>query len=194
MKPRKKSSSTRNNHGMCRRDFIAAGLAITAGCLFPYKVFSAVSTSICAEKKLSFYNTHTGESLSTVYCEQGTYLTQALSNINHILRDFRTGEVIEIETDLLDLLFTLQQKLESTGPFHVISGYRSPKTNSLLNTLNKGVAANSLHQYGKAIDIRLPGCALKDLERAAVELRMGGVGCYPSSNFVHVDVGRIRYW
>ena len=194
MKPIQNSSSTQNKHGICRRNFLAAGLAVAAGCLFPYKVFAVASTPVSAVKKLSFYNTHTGESLNSVYCEHGIYLPQALSDINHILRDFRTEEVTEINTKLLDLLFTLQQKLERPGPFHVISGYRSPKTNSLLNSLNRGVAANSLHQYGKAIDIRLPGCNLKDLQRAAVELRMGGVGSYPSSNFVHVDVGRIRYW
>jgi uncharacterized protein YcbK (DUF882 family) len=110
------------------------------------------------------------------------------------LRDFRTGEVKEIDTDLLDLLFALHQKLESTVPYHIISGYRSPSTNSFLSMISKGVVKNSMHIYGKAIDIRLPGYQLKTLQRAAVELRKGGVGYYPSSDFVHVDVGRIRYW
>jgi uncharacterized protein YcbK (DUF882 family) len=194
MKPIKKPSSAKNNNGICRRGFLAAGLAMTACCLFPYKSLAAISVPVPAVKKLSFYNTHTGEDLSTVYCEKGAYLPQSLSSINHILRDFRTEEVIEISTDLLDLLFALRQKLESTSPFHVISGYRSPKTNSLLNIMDRGVAANSLHQYGKAIDIRLPGYDLKTLQRAAIELRKGGVGSYPSSDFVHVDVGRIRLW
>jgi uncharacterized protein YcbK (DUF882 family) len=102
--------------------------------------------------------------------------------------------VKEIDTDLLDLLFALHQKLEGTDPFHVISGYRSLATNSLLSSRSKGVAKNSLHIYGKAIDIRLPGYELKTLQRAAVDLRRGGVGYYSSSDFVHVDVGRVRYW
>lgn len=194
MKPTKHSSSIALHHVIGRRDFLVAGLVTTVGCLFPYKAAAALSKFFSAERKLFFYNTHTGENIKSVYCEQGAYVTQALTDINYILRDFRTGEVKEIDTDLLDLLFTLQQKLESTGPFHVISGYRSQKTNSLLCTMSNGVARNSLHIHGKAIDIRLPGYDLKTLQRVAIELRRGGVGYYPSSDFVHVDVGRIRYW
>ena len=190
----KSSSSAPVRPGIGRRDFLMAGLAVAAGCLFPYKVSASVSESLSAERTLSFYNTHTGEHLKVVYCEQGTYAPQALSGINHILRDFRTGEVKEIDMNLLNLLFILQQKLESTGAFHVISGYRSQETNSLLNSKSKGVARNSLHINGKAIDIRLPGYDLKTLQRAAIELQKGGVGYYPRSDFVHVDVGRIRYW
>ncbi len=194
MKPTKNPSSILLHRVTSRRDFITAGLVTTVGCLFPYKAAAAVSKFFSAERKLSFYNTHTGEKIKAVYCEQGAYVTQALTDINYILRDFRTGEVKDIDTDLLDLLFNLQQKLQSTGPFHVISGYRSQKTNSLLCTMSNGVAGHSLHIHGKAIDIRLPGHDLKTLQRAAIDLRRGGVGYYPSSDFVHVDVGRIRYW
>ncbi len=194
MKPAKNSSSAVLHQVMGRRDFLMAGIVTTVGCLFPYKANAALSKLFSAERKLSFYNTHTGENIKAVYSEQGAYVTQALTDINYILRDFRTGEVKEIDTALLDLLFTLQQKLESNGPFHVISGYRSQKTNSLLCALNNGVARNSLHIQGKAIDIRLPGYDLKTLQRMAIELRSGGVGYYPKSDFVHVDVGRVRYW
>jgi uncharacterized protein YcbK (DUF882 family) len=194
MKPTKSSSSAPVHHGIGRRDFLVAGLVAAAGCLFPYKVSASESESLSAERILSFYNTHTDENLKVVYFERGTYTPQALSDINKILRDFRTGEVKEIDTNLLDLLFFLQQKLESTGAFHVISGYRSPETNSLLSSMSKGVAGNSLHLNGKAIDIRLPGYDLKTLQRTAIELKKGGVGYYASSDFIHVDVGRIRYW
>jgi uncharacterized protein YcbK (DUF882 family) len=85
-------------------------------------------------------------------------------------------------------------KLEAPEPFHVISGYRSPETNALLRKRNRGVAKNSLHVVGKAIDIRLPGVPLSVLRRVAVKLRGGGVGYYPRSNFIHVDIGRVRYW
>jgi uncharacterized protein YcbK (DUF882 family) len=179
---------------MGRREFLAAGLLTAAGCLFPLKAGAALSNFFSAEKKLSFYNTHTGEDLKAVYCEQGAYVPQALTEINYILRDFRTGDVKAIDTGLLYLLFALRQKLGSTAPFHVISGYRSPKTNSLLRTASKGVAGHSLHIEGKAIDVRLPGCDLKTLQRAALELKRGGVGFYPGPDFVHVDVGRVRYW
>jgi uncharacterized protein YcbK (DUF882 family) len=194
MKHTENSSSVPIYHGIRRRNFLAAGLGLTAVCLFPHKVSAAVSKYLSPEKKLSFYNTHTGENLKAVYCEQGAYVPQALSSINYILRDFRTGDVKEIDTSLLDLLFTLQQKLETTEPFHVISGYRSPGTNSLLRIMSDGVARNSLHLQGQAIDIRLPGFDLKTLHGAAVELQRGGVGYYPGSDFVHVDVGRVRYW
>jgi uncharacterized protein YcbK (DUF882 family) len=194
MNPTKNTSSVPLNHVIDRRYFLLAGLVTTVGCLFPYKAAAAVAKLFSGERKLSFYNTHTGENITTVYCEQGAYVPQALTDINHILRDFRTGEVKEIDTDLLDLLFALQQKLESTGRFHVISGYRSEKTNALLSVMSRGVARGSLHTHGKAIDIRFPGYDLKTLQHAAVELRRGGVGYYPGSDFVHVDVGRVRYW
>ncbi len=177
-----------------RRNFLIAGLAATAACLVPHKLFAAVPNVSYPEKSLSFYNTHTGEKMKTVYWSEGTYLPQSLTEINHILRDYRTGEVKEIDRSLLDLLFSLGQKLESSGPFHIISGYRSAKTNLLLSILSGGVAKNSMHIEGKAIDIRLPGHDLKTLQRAALDLKSGGVGYYPLSDFVHVDVGRVRHW
>jgi uncharacterized protein YcbK (DUF882 family) len=181
-------------HRISRRDFLAAGLVTTAALLFHPKAAGAVARFLSPERTLSFHNTHTGESMKTLYWNEGAYVPQALADINYVLRDYRTGEVKEIDTDLLDLLFALRQKLETTAPFHVISGYRSSATNLLLSIISKGIAKNSLHIHGKAIDIRLPGYDLKTLQRAAVDLRMGGVGYYPSSDFVHVDVGRVRYW
>jgi uncharacterized protein YcbK (DUF882 family) len=181
-------------HGISRRVFLSASIVTTVACLFPLKAIAAASKIFSAERALSFYNTHTGENMEAVYWNRGMYMPQALADINYILRDYRTGEVKEIDPDLLDLLFTLRQKLESTVPFNIISGYRSPETNSLLSIMGKGVVKNSMHVQGMAIDIRLPGYELKTLQRAAIDLRRGGVGYYPSSDFVHVDVGRIRYW
>ncbi len=190
----KKLTSAIFRHGVSRRGFLAAGLVTTATCFLPYNVVAAVSKVFFDERALSFYNVHTGENMKAIYWNDRTYVPQALADINYILRDYRTGEVKEIDTDLLDLLFALHQKLESKSPFNIISGYRSLETNSLLSIMSKGVAKNSLHIQGKAIDIRLPGFDLKTLQRAAVDLRRGGVGYYPVSDFVHVDVGRIRYW
>jgi uncharacterized protein YcbK (DUF882 family) len=140
------------------------------------------------------YETHTKESVATVYWVDGTYLPEALTDINRVLRDFRTDEVKPIDTGLLDLVCAIRVRLKAQDPFHVISGYRSPKTNAMLRKNNRGVARKSLHQYGKAVDIRLPGCSLSLLRRVATELRAGGVGYYPRSNFIHVDVGQVRYW
>jgi uncharacterized protein YcbK (DUF882 family) len=194
MTSKKKSTPIQYRHGVSRRTFLAAGLATAVACFSPYKAFASVLKAFPPEKALAFYNTHTGETLKAVYWDQGTYVTQALAEINHILRDHRTGEVREIAPALLDLLFALHQKLGSTSPFSIISGYRSPETNSHLSSMSKGVAKNSMHLLGKAIDIRLPGHELKTLQRAAVDLRRGGVGYYSSSDFVHVDIGRVRYW
>jgi uncharacterized protein YcbK (DUF882 family) len=194
MTSQSKMTSMISHNSISRRVFLAAGLAATAMCFLPYEAVAAVSSVFSFERALSFDNIHTGEKMKTVYWQQGMYVPQALADINYILRDYRTGEVREIDTDLLDLLFALHRKLESQVPFDIISGYRSPETNSLLHSRSKGVANYSLHMYGKAIDIRLPGNELKTLRRAAVDLQRGGVGYYPSSDFVHVDVGRVRYW
>jgi len=189
-----KTILTRHCRRMGRRDSCSAGLATTVACLFPYKAAAVVAKVFPPERTLSFHSAHTGEQMKTVYWQDGTYVPQALADINYICRDYRTGGVKDIDTALLDLLFGLLQELESTGPLHIISGYRSMETNSLLHMLNAGVAKNSLHMQGKAIDIRLPGHELKALRTAAVALRRGGVGYYPSSDFVHVDVGRVRTW
>jgi uncharacterized protein YcbK (DUF882 family) len=146
------------------------------------------------DRSLSFYNIHTGESATVEYCREGRLLPDALAKIDHILRDHRTGEIKPIDVRLLDLLHTLARRLGIDKPYHVISGYRSPKTNEHLRAHGDGVAAGSLHLAGKAIDVRVPGLALRDLYRAAVKLGWGGVGIYPASDFVHLDVGRVRTW
>jgi uncharacterized protein YcbK (DUF882 family) len=146
------------------------------------------------KRLLSFYNTHTGEALSTLYWESGEYLKPSLSDINHILRDHRTNEVMSMDLGLLDLLHAIHLKVGTQEPFHIISGYRSARTNAFLCNQNRGVVKNSLHLYGKAADIRLPGYELSSLRRVAVNLRAGGVGYYPQSDFLHIDVGRVRNW
>ncbi len=179
-----------------RRRFIKAGLVVVAS-FSPHQILKALQTfpdSKHLEKSLSFYNIHTNESLSTTYRAEGKLFSQALDEINYILRDHRTGEVKAIDIQLLDLLFAISMKLKTHKPFHVISGYRSPQTNAYLCERSRGVARKSLHLKGKAADIRLPDCRLSKLRRVALELRGGGVGYYPRSDFIHVDVGRVRYW
>jgi uncharacterized protein YcbK (DUF882 family) len=147
-----------------------------------------------AARSLSFDNLHTGEKLRVDYWTDGAYVPDALHSINFVLRDYRNGEIHVIEPKLLDLLNALHAQLESSAPFSVISGYRSPQTNAMLHEHSPGVATHSLHMQGMAIDIRLADRGLRDLHRTAVSLRAGGVGYYPSLDFVHVDVGRMRYW
>ena len=145
-------------------------------------------------RKLSFLNLHTGERLTTAFWSDGALLSDGLAEINRVLRDHRTGEVMPIDPGLLDMLHRLQQRMETTKPFHVISGYRSPKTNAALRKNGGGVAKRSYHMKGMAIDIRLPGHRLSDLRKAALSLRGGGVGYYPKSGFIHVDTGPVRQW
>lgn len=147
-----------------------------------------------ADRRLEFYNTHTDERLRATYWADGSYVASALTDINFILRDFRANEIKAIDLRLLDLLHRLNASLDTSQPFHVISGYRTAATNALLRGASEGVALHSLHIDGMAIDIRVPGRDLPVLRRTALALRGGGVGYYPHSDFVHVDVGRVRTW
>ena len=145
-------------------------------------------------RSLAFDNLHTGERLKLDYWVHGAYVPDALASINHVLRDFRTGDVRAIEPKLLDLLVAIRQVLDTTAPYAVISGYRSPNTNAQLHEASSGVASQSLHMKGMAIDIRVPGRSLAVVHKTALAMRAGGVGYYPKSDFVHVDVGRVRRW
>lgn len=177
-----------------RRSFIKVGILIASTCFAPRSAIGAIRDYLSPERKLHLVNLHTGESLKTVYWSGGKYLSKALTDIDHVLRDHRTGEIRPIDTRLLDLLYVIGKRLETQRPFHIISGYRSPATNSFLRKKGYGVARHSLHMQGKAVDIRMPACDLSSLRHVAIALREGGVGYYPRANFVHVDVGRVRYW
>lgn len=145
-------------------------------------------------RSLSFYNLHTEEKLNVIYWQNGQYQPDALTAINRVLRDHRNDEQTPIDPQLLELLFLLQQKVQSKQPFHVISGYRSPASNELLRKSSSGVAQKSYHTRGMAIDIRLPDIKLDLLRNAAIELNGGGVGYYPRSDFIHLDSGPVRQW
>jgi len=177
-----------------RRSVLTGGLITLASSLIPRKAFSTVKDLLLPERSLFFYNTYTGETLQESYWSDGQYITDVLNDINHIFRDHITETIEAIDTNLLDLLFALKEKMKITEPFHIVSGYRSPQTNAKLRKHKKGVAKNSLHMYGKAADIRVPGYSTKALRMAAIDLQGGGVGYYPRSGFVHLDVGELRYW
>ncbi len=149
------------------------------------------------EYRLRFYHTHTGERLDIVYRRGDTYEPEALDKLDHYLRDHRTGEVRHFDPHLFDLLHELTASLhDSSGEIDVICGYRTPWSNELLRTRSPhtGVAVHSLHMQAEAIDIRLPGIPTAAVRDAALRLHRGGVGYYRSSDFVHVDVGRVRQW
>lgn len=176
-----------------RRALLCGGLAAVVGAGASTLAGPALAT-IAPPRNLALVNLHTGEKLSCCYWRSGAYLAEALADVARVLRDHRTGEVHPIDPRLLDLLTQLSSRLGASQPFEVISGYRSPKTNAKLHAKSSGVATRSLHMQGKAIDVRLPGVPLTRLRDTALALQAGGVGYYPKSNFVHVDVGRVRRW
>ncbi|MGD8425198.1 MAG: DUF882 domain-containing protein [Gammaproteobacteria bacterium] len=178
------------SHCSQRRRFIKT-LALTAPVLaFPGMLFAAPAEP----RRLRFYHTHTGEKLDVVYHEKGDYLPDAMGELNFLLRDFRSGDVVDMDRDLLDLLCAAQERLGSTGTYEIISAYRSPKTNEMLRKRGGGVARGSLHLQAKAIDVRLTDASTRDLRQVGLDLAAGGVGYYPKSNFVHLDTGRVRRW
>ena len=181
--------SVNNPISVSRRRLLKASLAGSVLAVAPLSGVWAAN-----ERRLSLYNLHTGERVSQPYWMGGEYLPESLSAINNVLRDHRSGEVYPMDPGLLDLLSALQQRVGSRSGYEVISGYRSPASNAMLNKASSGVAKRSLHMQGKAIDIRLPGTRLAALHGAAKEMKSGGVGLYTASNFIHVDTGNVRYW
>ena len=179
-----------------RRRFLTTAAGAAAALLAGHRNgwTDAPAPSGARERALSFFNTHTGESVNAVYWCDGAYRPEELSKLYRVLRDHRTGGVRDIDCRLFDLLHTLRTDLGTSKPFHVISCYRSPKTNSGLRAAGRAVAEKSLHMEGKAMDVRIPGVPIEVLHRAAVARRAGGVGFYLGPQFVHVDVGRVRYW
>jgi len=163
----------------------ATGLAVAA---------TPAWANLASTREVAFDHLHTGEKLSLTYYRAGSYDDHALSSIDHLLRDFRTGDVHPIDRRLLDLLYAVQTSIGSDAPFQVISGYRSPVTNGMLRKASSGVATHSLHMQGMAIDVRLTNTRTSQLRETATRLRIGGVGYYAASDFVHLDIGRPRQW
>lgn len=174
-----------------RRQFLKIAGVLSLSTLFPEVLFSS---NRIYEKAISLNNVHTGESLKSIFWAEGKYDFNAISDINYILRDYRTNISTNMDIELIELLFSIKHITNSNNFFEVFSGYRHPLSNLLLNKTTSGVANKSLHMEGKAIDINMPGINLKDLHKIAMNIRAGGVGYYPDSNFIHVDTGRIRAW
>jgi len=146
------------------------------------------------DRTLNLYNIHTGETVKSTFWSQGQFIDSEIEMIDMLVRDFRANDVISMDRKLYQDLYELQTRLSPNKPMYIISGYRSPKTNAALRNGSSGVAKKSLHMQGRAIDLRIPGVSHKELHRAALELRSGGVGYYPKSGFVHLDTGRVRRW
>lgn len=170
-------------------------LGIGAGALVSLSpITTLAATRGVPHRSVFLRDMRTSESLDVVYWEGGRYIPESLRRINHILRDHRTGETAPMKVRLLDLLYTLHKRLGTSTPISVVSGYRSPQTNALLRRQKRGVAKNSFHIAGMAVDIKIPGYSTEQIAGLAKNLKGGGVGYYPRSGFVHVDVGPVRSW
>jgi uncharacterized protein YcbK (DUF882 family) len=190
----RKNPSTRSLCGA----LILGGALLASGTLLvkPAAVTTGAEPSAPApEYHLHMFHTHTGESIDVVYRKGETYIPEALTELNHFLRDHRTGDVHVYDPRLFDLLTALEKRVGQPGAvIDVICGYRTPWSNAFLREHSAGVALHSLHTEAEAIDIRIPGINTLTLRNAALALHLGGVGYYPRSDFVHVDVGRVRQW
>ena len=179
---------------LSRRALIGGAVAGGAAFALPMPAMAAG-----AEWRLAIRNVHNGESVDAVFARGGSFLPEGLAELNHGLRDWRTGETVAMDHRLLALLVSLREKLEigRNRPIGLISGYRSPRTNAALRAAggdHSGVASQSQHMLGKATDIVIPGVPLERLHAAALALGGGGVGYYPRDGFVHVDSGAVRHW
>lgn len=180
----------RSRRGLLRG---ALGLAGLAFCSLP--ALAAPRSRVSkVPRKVALYNVNTDERERITYWENGDYVDEALKRVDQLLRDHHNGEVRRIDPRLLDLLSTLSRGLGASESFEVVSAYRSPESNAALAKQQRGVSHDSLHIQGMAVDVLLPGHDLDKLRDAAVALRLGGVGYYPRSGFVHLDVGVVRYW
>lgn len=180
-----------------RRGFLGAGLgAMLSGMVSP--AFAGWGAGAFSDllnagpRSLTLRSLHTGERLSATYWQNGTYVEPVLRQLNHLLRDHRTGDVHPIAPALMDVLFVVRHRLNSAEAFEVISGYRSPRTNSTLAAQSRGVAKQSMHLDGKAIDVHLPDRTITALGEVGRSLGLGGVGTY--RDFIHFDIGRPRVW
>ena len=175
-----------------RRSFLKTSAVLATALTVPAVARAAAAAP--HERVLRLYNTHTGESLKSVFWAEGEFVPDALADINKLLRDHRNDTIATMDPQLLLLLDRVSNRFGGTDVLHVISGYRSPESNAKLAKASGGVAKHSMHLEGKAIDIRMPGRSLAALHKAAMSAKGGGVGYYPESQFVHLDTGRPRHW
>jgi uncharacterized protein YcbK (DUF882 family) len=177
-----------------RRRFIKMTIFSGLTAFVPLHALAAIPDFTPQDRSLNLYNPVTEETLTTTYWFNGQYVPEALEKIDYIMRDHRTDEVKSIDLGLINLLHTIKIQIELDEPFHIVSGYRCRKSNELLRKSGRNAARNSYHLKGQAADIRLPDGHLASLLKVATVIKGGGVGYYPRDNFVHVDVGPVRYW
>ncbi|MEA1064668.1 YcbK family protein [Erwinia sp. HR93] len=175
-----------------RRKLLTLGGMALGAAMLPTPSFAMLSTP--RPRILTLNNLHTGEIIKAEFFDGKRYIKDELARLNYFFRDFRANKTRNIDPRLFDQLFRLQGLLGTRKQIQLISGYRSPVTNSHLRSQSRGVAKHSYHTKGQAMDFHIEGVALTQIRKAALSMRAGGVGYYPRSNFVHIDTGPVRHW
>ncbi len=180
--------------GFTRRGLLGAfaATAVTAAPLFMNA--PAYAKGAGDIRRIRMYSGRTGEAVDTIYWLEGEYIPEVVKEINHFMRDWRTGDTIKMDLRTVDIMAASHRLLDASEPYVLLSGYRSPKTNAMLRSKSSGVAKNSLHLKGQAADLRLDSRSVGQMAKAAAACAAGGVGRYSRSNFVHMDCGPVRSW
>ncbi len=183
-----------NSTEMSRRGIIRAFAACSIAAAPTYSQAAGLLRRSGDYRKLSLYSNRSGEKVDTVYWVDGEYIEPAINEISKLMRDWRRNEIKIIDRNTLDIMAAAQAILDSSQPFQLLSGYRSPQTNAMLRRRSRRVAKYSLHMFGQAADLRMANRSTKQVSRAAISCRAGGVGRYRRAGFVHMDCGPIRTW
>jgi len=180
--------------GISRRGLLGAFAATTIAAAPTFSNAAGFLRGAGDIRSIHMYSGRTGETLNTIYWIEGEYIGEALREVNQFMRDWRNSRTIDIDTRTIDIMSATHRLVGASNPYTLLSGYRSPQTNAMLRSTNRGVARNSLHMKGQAADLRLQGHSVSQMAGAAASCRAGGVGRYSGSNFVHMDCGVVRTW
>lgn len=183
-----------SSSGITRRGLLGAFAATAVAAAPTYSNAAGFLRGGGDIRRLRMFSGRTGERIDTIYWIEGNYIAEALREINIFMRDWRTSQAIQIDTRNVDIMAAAHRLMDTSEPYMLLSGYRSPQTNAMLRSQSSGVARNSLHMKGQAADLRLQGRSVGQMFRAAASCNAGGVGRYSGSNFVHMDCGQVRTW
>ncbi len=190
----KKMTSGANNSIMTRRGVLRAFAATTLVAAPTYANAAGFLRGAGDIRRLRMYSGRTGEHLDTIYWIEGKYIKDAVKEINYFMRDWREDAVKSMDLRNFDIITAAHTLLDTTEPYLLLSGYRTPKTNAMLRSRSRGVAKSSLHMKGQANDLRLKSRSVNQIYNAGRSCGAGGVGKYSRSNFVHMDCGAVRTW
>lgn len=185
---------TLSSSGMTRRALLGAFAATTIAAAPTFSKASGFLRGSGDIRRIRMYSGRTGERIDMIYWIDGKYIKDAVKEVNHFMRDWRTDQVVSIDLRTVDIMTAAHNLMDVNEPYMLLSGYRSPQTNAMLRSRSRGVAKNSLHMKGQAADLRLASRSVSQMARAASACHAGGVGRYSRSNFVHMDCGVVRSW